>query len=95
MCASNRLHGNFTINAPPVNRGCEPPEPSLWHFALLGVVPGSPLEVVEAAYDRLARHFDPCTAAPEHQRRVIAIQDAIDEAMALINDAATWGRRAA
>ena len=69
--------------------------PNAWHWAILGVEPGAPLETVEAAYDRLARRFDPRAAAPEDQPFVITMQDALDEAMAVIHDAATMGRRAA
>ena len=84
----------YTPDTAPAH-GCAPPEPGPWHFALLGVTPGSPLDVVEAAYDALSRQFDPRTVAPEYQRWAITVQDALNEAMALIYDAATLGKRVA
>ena len=65
-----------------------PPGPSPRDFAILGQRPGAPLAACIRAYDLLARQADPRRRPPDQQPVWLDMQNALDDAMAFIYDAA-------
>lgn len=65
------------------------------HYSALGQPHEASVEACAKAFERLATKYDPRHRPATEQAVWIAYQDAIDEAMAVIHDAATdWGRAA-
>ena len=69
------------------------PRPTSRTYRVLGVEPGASVARSVAAYDRLDARYDPRRHPADQQGVWLDCQNAIDEALALIADAATsWGR---
>ncbi len=66
------------------------PTPTARTYAVLGLPHGAAVERCVAAFERLVADYDP-RRHPNHQVWAICHQNDLDEALALIVDAARWG----
>jgi len=65
------------------------PQPTRRDFAILGQRHGASIPRCVAAHQRLTSKYDPRHRPPDEQPTWIAVQDRLDEALALIHDAET------
>jgi len=65
------------------------PRPTRRDYAILGQRPGAPTHECIDAHERLTAKFDPRHRPPDEQPLWLAVQDRLDEALALIYDAET------
>ncbi len=71
------------------------PTPQRKHFAALGQPHHASVAACAASFERLARQYDPRHRPVAEQGLWLDYQNAIDESLALIVDAARWDGRAA
>ena len=64
------------------------PRPTQRDYRILGQRPGAPLARCIAAHERLTTKFDPRYRPPDEQLLWLDVQNALDESLALIYDAA-------
>ena len=65
-------------------------QPTARTYAVLGLPHGAAVERCIEAFERLEARYDP-RRHPDHQVWAICHQNDLDEALALIVDAARWG----
>jgi len=66
------------------------PRPAPRDYRIIGQRPGAPLAECIRSYERLAGKFDPRHRPPDEQPLWLDVQNALDEALALIHDAERW-----
>ena len=66
------------------------PRPTARDYRVLGQQPNAPTEACIIGHDRLTRFFGPRHRPPDEQPTWIAVQDRLDEALALIVDCARF-----
>jgi hypothetical protein len=67
------------------------PKPTPRDYRILGQQPGAPVEVCIISHERLTVLFDPRHRPPDEQPLWLDVQNALDESLALIYDAARMG----